>query len=186
MQPDKIPDGADWSFQVESERDPFIADSSHDTPSLQQPIAWTGSEFIAQHKNTGWYMGLFGCIALVCIVIFFISKDILSVIFIAIMGILFAIIASRKPRQLQFLIDNQGIHVGQRHYLFNEFKSFSLQKDGAIGYINLLPLRRLHPELSIYFAPEDAGRIFDALALHIPHEDHVEALVDKFIKKIRF
>ena len=170
---------------MEGENNPSSAPPSAG-PSPIEPITWTGSEYLDRHKNTGWYLGLAGFIALVCAVVYIIGRDLLSVGFIALMGILFAIIAGRKPRQLAYAIDDQGLHIGQKSFGFNEFKSFSLQREGAIGYISLLPLRRFQPELTIYYAPEDEQRIFEALALRIPHEDHKETLIDKLIRLIRF
>lgn len=181
------PDG--WAFRVEEGQASQTQSSQEVHPKDSQPtdpIAWTGSEFIAKHKDFAWYAGLTLFIAVVCVVIYFVSKDILSVVTIAVMGVLFGIIAGRKPRELQYQIDNYGLQVGQRRYLFSDFKSFSLQRDGAIGYVNLFPLKRLHTELTIYYAPEDEKRIFDALALHIPNEQRDESMVEKLIKKIRF
>ena len=178
-----------WAFHVESDPVPLnqqYEDSPTKHSQKTEPITWTGSEFIAQQKNAVWYLLLAVFIVVVCGVIYFISKDVLSVVFIAVMGVLFAIIAGRKPRQLQYQIDNHGLQVGQRSYSFNDFKSFSLQRDGAIGYVNLFPLKRLRNELSIYYAPEDEQRIFEALAQHIPNEQRVESMVDRLTKKIRF
>ena len=186
MQPDNEPKPDGWSFHLEGgQEEKFVPESEVPAPRAET-ISWTGSEFLDQHKSASWYFGLFGFIAVVCGVVYFISKDFISVGFIAIMGILFAIIAGRKPRQLQYAIDDQGIHIGRRSYVFSEFKSFSLQREGAMGYINLLPLKRLHSEISIYYPPEDEQKIFDALSQRIPHEDHKETFIDKFTRMIRF
>ncbi len=158
-----------------------------DTPtSAVQPVAWTGSEFIAQHKSGGWYGGLIVALVAVCAIIFVLSKDIVSVVFVAIMGALFAVIANHKPKQRAYMIDEHGISIDQRHYQFNDFKSFALQHEGAIGYISLLPLQRMRPELTIYFAPGDEQRIFDVLSNYLPHEERKDTIADKFARNIRF
>lgn len=185
MQPDNQPKQDGWAFRVEGSDAGADSAVSAARPELQ-PITWTGSEFLENHKSGGWYIILFGIIALVCGVIYFISRDILSVVFIAIMGVLFAVIASRKPRQLQYAIDEGGVHIGSRSYGYSEFKSFSLQHEGMIGYINLMPLRRFRPEISIYYPPDHEQQIFDTLSQRIPHEDHKETIVDKFTRLIRF
>jgi hypothetical protein len=178
------PEDTGWSFNPED--DPALASEQSNTAPIE-PISWTGSEFIAQHKTAVWYFGLAGFITLACVVIFFVSKkDILPVIFVAVMGILFGIIASKQPRQLQYIVDEHGISIGAQHYSFSDFKSFSLQHDGAIGYISLLPLHRLKPEISIYFAPEDEQRIFDTLAHFLPNEQREESTIDRLIKRIHF
>lgn len=179
------PETGEWSFRPDDDQSKVNAEDQAITPV--EPISWTGSEFIAQHKTAGWYAGLALFIFMASVVIFFVGKqDFVPVIFVIIMGILFGVIAGKQPRQLPYVVDQHGISVGQRHFPFSDFKSFSLQHDGAIGYISLLPLQRLRPELSIYFAPEDEDRIFDALAHFLPNEQRPESAVDRLIKHIRF
>ncbi len=184
MQEDQQNGEGTWAFHDDSEAS--VPQSQQPATANPQPISWTGSEFISNQKNGGWYLALTGFIIVICAIIYFISKDIISIVFIAIMGVLFAIIAGRKPRELQYSIDDQGVHVGQKSYMFTDFKSFSLNRHGAIGYVSLLPLHRFHNELSIYFPPENEQAIFDALATHIPNEQRRETSVDKLTKLIRF
>mgnify|MGYP000919709526 CR=1 FL=1 len=162
-----------------------------DTPSsntAQQPesISWTGSEFMENYKNPMWFAVLGGVILLISAIIYLISKDIISIIFVVVMGILFAVMATRKPRQLQYYIDAQGIWIGQKSYLFTDYKSFSYHHHGAIGYVNLLPLHRLHNELSIYFPPDLENQILNILSEYLPNEQRKEDLMDRFTKLIRF
>lgn len=169
----------EWSYSQESE-------VGQAPVAPHQSISWTGSEFIAQQKSSNWYLGLIAALTLACGVIYLISRDLISIVFVAIMGVLFAVIASKQPRQLQYIIDDQGITVGKHHYTFDEFKTFSIMRDGGIGYISLLPLQRIRPELTIYYAPDDEQKIFDVLASYLPHEDRHERMVDKFARTIRF
>jgi len=174
-----------WNYRQEQEGSPIPGAVQQAYPE-QEAVSWVASEYISQTKNGGWYFALFGAIVLICGVVYLVSRDLLSVIFLSVMGILFAVIASRKPRQMQYTIDAEGILIGNREYDFGNFKSFSLQHDGAVGYISLLPLKRFMPEIVIYYAPEDEQRIFDALALNLPNENHKETIADKFARIIRF
>lgn len=174
-----------WSFHADDGSS--VAEGTSRPSHHHEPVSWTGSEFIAEHKNPSWYLGLATFIAAICVLIFVISKqDYLSIAFVAIIGLLFGIIASRKPRQLNYLIDDQGITIGPKHYPFGMFKSFSLNHDGAIGYISLLPLQRLRAELSIYFAPEDETKIREALVSYLPQENRAESQIDHLMRRIRF
>jgi hypothetical protein len=174
---------ASWTYNQDNDSTQPVVDY---TTSRDQPISWTGSEFIANQKTALWYMGFILFTVVVCGLIYIFTKDWLSIVFVAIVSLLFVVIASRKPRQLQYSIDNDGIHVGIRNYSFVDFKSFSFQKHGAIGYVSLMPLHRLHNELSIYFPPENESQILEALAARIPNEQRRENPVDKLSKLIRF
>ena len=186
MQQDNNQEASNWAFKQEDQ------DYLSNTPQPPGPlpefeaISWTGSEFLDRHKNLAWYISLGIFISVVCAVIYLLSRDLISIIFIAITGVLFAIIASRKPKQVQYIIDNKGIKIGNRTYSFADFKSFSIQRDGMIGYVNLMPLKRLLPELSIYYAPNEEQKILNALSLHIPHDQVEESLVDKLFKNLHF
>lgn len=173
-----------WSYTPETDEA-----ASEDVAPLQQiePVTWTGSEFIAIAKTPQWYLGFTGFIALSCAVLFLISgRDLIPVISVAIMGVLFVVIAGKQPRQLQYSVSERGVSVGQRQYSFSEFKSFSLQHDGAIGYLSFLPLHRFKPELCIYFAPEHEQKIFDTVAVFLPNEQRVETAIDKLVKRMHF
>lgn len=155
-------------------------------PSETQPISWTGSEFIARSKSPGWYVVLFAGTAFLCIAIYLIWGDLIAPVAIFMASVLFAVIAGRQPRQRAFVIDNRGVNVDSKFYGYNEFKSFTIMQDDAIGYIDLIPLKRFMPELSLYYAPEDEQKIFDTLSLHLPHEQRDEHRVDKLMRKIKF
>jgi hypothetical protein len=152
----------------------------------KKAVSWTGSEFIANHKDKKWFISFFGILALGVVIIFIVTTDYISAISIAIVGCLFAILANHKPRQLSYTIDNSGINIGRRFYPFEQFKYFSLAQEGAIGYINLMPLRRFMPDVSIYFPPEEEGNVISILSDHLPHHDGGERQIDKLAKKFRF
>lgn len=169
-----------WHYK---EEEASAAELHHPT----EEITWTGSEFIAEQKDAKWYAGLTGAIFVCCLVTFFVTKhDILSVVSIAIIGILFGVLAGRKPRQLTYRIDKHGVTIDKKQYPYAMFKSFDLQHEGMIGYISLLPLHRFQFEISVYFAPEDEQRIFDTLASYLPHEPRKQHVFDRIMKRVRF
>jgi hypothetical protein len=87
---------------------------------------------------------------------------------------------------MSYTVDDQGITVDAKFYPYSLFKSFAVMQDEALGYINLLPLKRFMPDISIYYAPDDEQKIFDALANNLPHEQRQEHRVDSLMKRIRF
>jgi hypothetical protein len=176
---------AEWSFHND-DGTTASADAENTRPA-PQPISWTGSEYIAQHKDAGWYTVFVIVVGLFCVGTYFLtSRDILSVISIIIIGILFAIIAGRKPSQRNYTIDESGLTVDSKLYPYSMFKSFSVIHDGAIGYISLFPLERFKPELAIYYPPDHEQQIFEFLSVYLPYEQREESRVDRLSKKIRF
>lgn len=149
-------------------------------------ISWTASEFVANHKSALWYLQFILVLAILGGLIYFITRDVLSVSVISVAGILFMILASRKPRQQDYKVDDQGITIGDKFYPYTLFKSFGLGHEGVIGAVNLMPLKRFMPEMSIYYPAEDEDKILDKLSEYLPHEQQKEAGVDRLLRRMRF
>lgn len=184
MQPDQQQGQAPgWNFVAEDR--PAV--SNNETPKPEQSsYAWSASEFIAYHKNASWYiLAIFATLGIGGVV-FLITRDIISTVSVAIFGILFMIYAGRKPRVLQYSIDAKGIHIGEKTYPFGLMRSFAVINQGSLRSINLYPLKRFMPPISIYFEPQEESTIVDLLGNHLPHEEKNQDMVDRLMHKIRF
>ena len=178
-----------WKFHNEDEASAVneqTAATPTETQKPQEPVSWTASEFIAHHKDAGWYFLLLIGLVSLCGLIYFIIGDIISVVAIAVVAFLYLIISNAKPRQRSYSINSQGISIDDKFYPFNSFKSFAITQEGAIGCINFLPLKRLLPEISIYFAPDDGPRIIDVLSGSLPNDQRQERGVDRLMKRLHF
>jgi hypothetical protein len=98
----------------------------------------------------------------------------------------FGFSASRKPRELTFQLDNDGLHIADRIYPFTGFKSFAVVQESGVQSVWLMPLRRFMPIIPIYFRPEDENKIVDTLAAILPFEAHVPDGVDRLMQRVRF
>lgn len=172
------PQDNNWAFRPE--------DTSATPSSTPQPVTWTASEFIAHHKDGGWYTLVVIGFIILCSAIYLVTKDIISVVAISVVAFLFLIVSSKKPKQQSYTVDDRGISIGQKFYPYSSFKSFALLHEGAFSYISFMPLKRLMPELSIYFAPEDEARIVDVLATNLPNDQTIEKGIDRVMKQLRF
>ena len=149
-------------------------------------ISWTASEFIDHNKNAGWYLALVLSGGALTAIVYFATRDIITSAAIVIATASFAIFASRKPRTLNYTLRSGGITIGEKVYPYTNFKSFSLKEEGAIRSIDLMPLQRFMPGLTIYCPPDQEDQIVDALIDYLPHEERGPDLVDRFMRKIRF
>lgn len=149
-------------------------------------VIWTASEFVDRHKPAGWYLLFIVALGSIAGGIYFLTKDVISSGAIAVAGVLFIVLASHKPRQLSYRVDPSGITIGAKFYPFSDFKSFALHQEGAIGSINLMPLKRFMPDLTIYYPPEQENTILNILANYLPHDQRDEHQVDRMLRKIRF
>jgi hypothetical protein len=178
--------------QPSAPQQPTVQASPPPAPAPQQPakdsqeISWTASEFISNHKSPSWYITLLAFVSVVAGLTYVFTGDYISTGTIVIVGVLFAILAGKQPRQLSYSLDTSGITIGGKFYPYEMFKSFTILEEGAIGCINLLPLKRFMPELSVYYPPEEEEKIINVLTGSLPNDQKPEQSFDKLMKKIRF
>ncbi len=169
---------------------PDVDPSQPVTESTQEDsgahIEWTASEYITNPKSAGWFGALAIGSVVLAIVVFIVTREWLSAIIIGILGIIVGIFAARQPQTLSYRIDSNGLQVGDKFYPYGSFKTFSVAREHAIGFIQLLPLKRFMPPLVIHYAPEDEDRIAEVLASYLPYEEHKADMVDSLTRKLRF
>lgn len=150
------------------------------------PVSWTASEFIAHEKSSNWYVVLFGGAVVAAGLCWLIFKDLLSSIVILVAVGILAAYSKRQPRELQYTLDDSGIDIGEKHYAYTQFRSFSVIEDGAFSSIELMPLKRFAPPISVYYDPANEEAIAQALTPHLPFQPKQPDPIDKFIRRIRF
>lgn len=193
MQPEgqQSPPSTSWQFVPEAApavtQTPVNGQQPSQVASSDIQVSWTASEFIAYQKNAGWYVLAFLAIIVLAAITYFITRgDIVSTGSVIIIGILFVVLASRKPRVLTYQISSSGVKIGEKLYPFSQVKSFALIDEGTFQSISLMPLKRFMPSISMYFEPQDEQKILLALGAYLPQEQRKQEFVDRLMHKIRF
>ena len=118
--------------------------------------------------------------------LYLITKDKISAGIALFVALIFGVFAARKPRVQQYVLNAHGIIIGTKHYIFQNFKSFSITDDGATASVVFMPLKRFMPALTIYVVPDMEEQVIDFLSGLLPFEQHRQDAVDSFLKRIRF
>lgn len=185
---DSVPEpNQDWQNQNDANMKPL--DSNYDDSNVQEPteIVWRASEFISREKTTLWFAGLAaGAIVLAAAVFFLSGGGYFSSATIGVVALLFGIVSVKKPRELEYRIDNSGIAIGAKKYSYESFKAFALTQEGAMPTIVLLPLGRFMPPISVYCTAEDMPAILAKLEEFLPEDTHRYDAIDRFLRRIRF
>ncbi len=184
QQPGQSVEPSNWQFKPDDTAAP--APSSPASVSNATPVSWTASEFIAHQKSAGWYILLSLAAVAVAVVIYFLTRDYISSGIILLAAVALGVFAARKPRTLNYQLDNTGIHIGSKSYPYGDFKSFSIIDEGMISSITLTPLKRFMPPLSMYYEHKDEDRITGTLGAYLPFEEGKPDMVDNFMRRIRF
>lgn len=177
-QPDSTSEPTQPISELQTDPTPLTADNNG--------VTWTASEYMANPKNAGWFMALTVTSVVLAIIVYIVTRDIVSTIVTAIVGLTVGIFAARQPRTLQYRIDNKGLHIGEKFYPYESFKSFSIASEHAMNYISLQPLKRFMPPLTVHYDPADENQITQTLADYLPFEDHKPDMVENISRRVRF
>lgn len=149
-------------------------------------VSWTASEFVVHEKSPMWYLAMIGGAALLSIIVYVITRDWFSTLVVIIAAAIFGVAAGRKPRQMQYAVDDHGVSIGRRFYPYGDFRSFSIAEDGPLRSVNFMPLKRFMPALSIYYDPADEQRIGEVLTAHLPMHEHKHDMTERLMRRMRF
>ena len=149
-------------------------------------VSWTASEYISHEKNMMWHLYLFGVAAVLVVLVYLISKDILAVIVIILSAVAVSVYATKQPTEKTYTLDSDGLRIDNNTYEYSLFRSFSIVEEGAVNSIWLKPLKRTTPTTVIYFGRDDEDKIGEILSAYLPFEDRKLDLIDRVTKRVRF
>ena len=148
-------------------------------------FSWQASEYVHHHKGMGWYAALFGALALLVFVAMVLHLWLETSLFV-VMGAAVVVYARKPPRTLTYELTPKGITIEGKQYLFSEFRSFGVLKDEEWHTIDLEPMKRLAPRLSILFDSDDFDSVVGHLELHLPRADREPDPIERLSRYLRF
>lgn len=150
-----------------------------------ESITWQASEYIHHEKGPVWFVVFGLVIAALLVAVYFLIEDIISIVVIILMAIMVIIYANRKPKTLRYTLNYEGLTIEEKNYPYEVFRSFSIVNDRGVQSIYLEPIERFMPPISVYFLPEDAGRIVNMMGMHLPASQKEQDFFDSLVRKLR-
>ena len=152
--------------------------------TAKDSITWTASEFVDNSKSISWYLLFLIAIIVISFLVYLFTRSIFSTFAVFILGSALCYMATRKPREVHYMLDSNGIVINRVNHPFSEFKSYTLVSEDGLNYIELMSVKRLSPNKTIYFEPQDRDRIISLLEELLPLESMSHDPIEKFMKKI--
>ncbi len=186
-------DSADWEYkpdgQTKSEAPNLTTGNSRPHPkpkTITENIQWQASEYIEHQRGAGWYAALLLLTIVIGAVIWLVTKDVFAVVITALAGLALAVFSLRKPQQVTYGLGADGLSVGEKNFTYNQFQSFSIIREGGLSSINLVPVKRFMPVVSIYFEPSMEPKIVEIVGHHLPFEQGQLDGVERLSRRLRF
>lgn len=166
-----------------SESNQNIAEEERNLPPL---VSWEASEYISHQHGPMWYLAVFGITAAIVALLGLVLKEWLSALVVVLMAVALVIYARRAPRTLRYTLNEAGIAIGQKFYPYSQFRSFALITDSAFLTVELDPLQRFMPRLSMFLDKDDVDSVTDTLEQHLPRNERKADAIDRLSRKLKF
>lgn len=156
-----------------------------DVPTPSESISWRAPEFEFNEKKVGWYL-LLVLVFAALVGVAVLTKQWLSIGVLAAMTAAVAVYAGRKPRELDYIIDETGITIERKHYGFDQFQSFALIHHDNWEEVDLDPVKRFMPRITISLDEQKDEAILATLSNHLPEIDREPDLVERITRRLKF
>jgi hypothetical protein len=169
----------------EEEYEELTPEELEEARANEVAFSWQASEFVHHHKGPGWYATLFGGLAVLAIIAGLLGYWLEIGAFVA-MGAAIMVYARKPPRTLMYELTPKGITIEGKEYLYTEFRSFGVLEEDEWHSIDLEPVKRLSPRISVLFDSDDYDDIVDHLELHLPRTDRDPDVIERLSRFLRF
>ncbi len=180
MQPTSVDDDQNNQPEPEVQLQP-----QSEISDAAQPIHWQANEYIHHDRSPLWFIVFSIVIIALILLAIFVLNSITFAVLIPVMAAALIVYTRRPPRILDYTLSSKGLFINDQLYPFSEFKSFGVIKDGAEYSVMLIPVKRFHLGVSVYF-PNEAGEVIvDMLGARLPMRDLELDLLDRVTRKLR-
>ena len=153
-------------------------------------ITWSAKESGGRKRGTLWYLLIIGVILALAGGAFLIwwftdGWQFWTTVGLAIVIFVTLIIINKQSGQtIGYSLDDNGVTINSNFEPYDSFRAFSVTHDGQDWTVNLIPVKRMSLETTL-FVPKDKGEaIVDMLGKYLPMEDSslhfVDQLSDRF------
>ncbi len=152
-------------------------------PSL---ISWQASEYIQHHHSPLWYVGLFVIAAGLAATMGLVLREWLSAAVIVLMAVALLVYSHRHPRVLDYSISNAGINISDKFFPYSQFHAFAVVPSQNLLTIELDPVKRFMPRISMFLDKAEANKVDGVLQQHLPREDRKADFIDRLSHALKF
>jgi|GEM_PF-117695 hypothetical protein len=162
--------------------DDMTADGLPDDEIL---IRWQALEYMQHQHEPIWYIGFGATVLILIAVAIFVFKSPTFAVLVPVMAVALALYVRRPPATIDYTVSRKGIHVNDRLYTFDQFKSFSVVRQETTNHVVLIPRKRFQLGQNIYFPTEIGEKLVDMLAARLPMKEISPDIIDKLLAKLR-
>ncbi len=163
---------------------PEVADDAVSQPPTEdyEVIQWQAPEYIHRYKSPLWYGAFIVVVGLLVAAAVFLMQSWTFAILIPVMAFALFAYSARPPHMINYALSEKGLYINDTLHGFAEFKAFGILRDTSQFSLELIPVRRFRPSLSVYFGEENGETIVDILGTRLPMQDIKPDAFDKIVR----
>ena len=162
-------------------------ESFTEEPSFSDDAAllrWEGTEYVHSSRSAKWYI-IFGIVTVAAVVAaIMLLKSITFAILIPVMVVALLVYVRRAPDVLQYTLSRKGIHVNDKLFTFDQFKSFGVVSYNDSHSVVLTPRKRFQIGQTLYFPEEIGEQLVDMLAERLPMKEVAPDAIDRLLARL--
>ncbi|MEK7624158.1 MAG: hypothetical protein AAB404_00290 [Patescibacteria group bacterium] len=151
-------------------------------------VEWQAPAFRYYEKDVSWYWLSF-IIAILIIAFAVWQKNFLFAVFIFLAEISVLILGHRQPEIIKFKIDEKGITIIDKIFLFSDLEKFCFRPDNEDKNLEELIIKRkthFNPYLKIFVDVGVSSAIRGIISQKLIEEEYEDSLLESIFKWLRF
>ena len=147
-------------------------------------LRWEGTEYLHRERSVLWYAEV-GVVTLIFMAIaMFLLHSFTFALLIPVMAAALFVYVRRPPEVMQYILSRKGLHIGDKLFGYDYFKSFGVISHAGNHSVVLTPRKRFQIGQTIYFPEEIGEQLVDFLAARLPMKEAQPDLVDRLLSRI--
>lgn len=151
--------------------------------TVNTEISWVAPQIINAPRANSWYW-IVSIVALVLAVVFFFMKNYLGIVVVVITPIVFYLMSQGKNPEIKYKIDQLGVMVGEKTYLYNNLKSYWIIDSYPYAVLYIETTKKLLPPLTIHLVNIDAEKVDNFIGQYLPHSKNKKSPISDNISKL--
>jgi len=150
-----------------------------------QPIEWESDNFETHRRGWSWYLIAVAILLLVLIYTIYSGRWLLAGV-VVMVGVVLFLSGRMSPEKVSCRIDDQGITIGNRTYLYDQIKTFWISKTAGTAKLNMISTQRFMPVISLLIKAGSEEMIRSAFGGRVPEsKNQQEDVIDRINRFLR-
>ena len=148
-------------------------------------LRWQGTEYVHGVSGAKWYV-FFGIVVVLMIALaIIVLRSPTFAVLVPVMAVALLLYVRRDPEILQYTLSRKGLHINDKLFTYDVFKSFGVVSHAANHSVVLIPRKRFQISQTIYFPEEIGEQLVDMLAARLPMQEISPDAIDRLLAKLK-